>query len=209
MVEKLKKEWVDIASKYRNDETLIETLWDEIYSRYSSKKRHYHNLEHINNMLSLAKEHDNDSMDYDKLRLAIWYHDIVYKPKRSDNEVKSGDIALDRCRELGFGVKSCEGIRKAIIASKSHTTNTIHENFRHVFLDLDLAILATSWKEYLSYTKKIRKEYSMFPDFLYKKGRKKVLQHFLERPQIYHTQKYRDLWEAKARENIQKELTLL
>jgi predicted metal-dependent HD superfamily phosphohydrolase len=40
-------------------------------------------------------------------------------------------------------------------------------------LDADLSILGKDLDTYLAYTKMIRKEYSIYPDFLYKPGRKK------------------------------------
>jgi hypothetical protein len=102
-----------------------------------------------------------------------------------------------------------ENCANLIISTKKHEILNTQNQDNAYLLDFDLAILGTTWETYESYTQKIRAEYSMFPDLMYKKVRKKVLQHFLERPRIYYTEKYHDLWEANARKNIQKELTLL
>jgi len=76
-------------------------------------------------------------------------------------------------------------------------------------LDVDLAILAASREAYTRYTHAIREEYKIYPYFLYKKGRKKVLQHFLERKQIYFTEEFQAQHEANARENLRWEIATL
>ena len=73
-------------------------------------------------------------------------------------------------------------------------------------LDFDLSILGSDWDSYRNYTIQIRKEYKIYPDFMYKSGRKKVLQHFLERETLYFTEAYQVTHENRARENLKKEL---
>jgi len=76
-------------------------------------------------------------------------------------------------------------------------------------IDFDLKILARDWNEYQIYFEQIRKEYSTYPDFLYKPGRAKALKHFLENEFIFQTEEFRGLYEEKARINIEKEIKLL
>ena len=76
----------------------------------------------------------------------------------------------------------------------------------HLF---DLKILSKDWEDYSIYFQQIRKEYSIYPDFLYNPGRKKALQHFLEHDYIYQTETFRNLYERQAKMNIQKEIDLL
>ena len=76
-------------------------------------------------------------------------------------------------------------------------------------LDADLAILGKDWETYENYIKQIRKEYSIYPDFLYNLGRKKILIHFLEFEEIFKTEHFKAKYEKIARENIQKEISML
>lgn len=76
-------------------------------------------------------------------------------------------------------------------------------------LDVDLSVLGKDTQTYLGYTKQIRKEYSIYPDFLYNLGRKKVLQHFLELENIFKTEDFRDKYESQARKNIEFEISIL
>ena len=62
---------------------------------------------------------------------------------------------------------------------------------------------------YDTYCQQVRKEYSIYPDFLYKPGRKKVLEHFLNMERIFKTTYFFDLYEAQARENLRRELSSL
>ena len=55
----------------------------------------------------------------------------------------------------------------------------------------------------------MRKEYSVYPDFMYKKGRTEVLQQFLSMQSIFKTDHFYHLREEKAKENIHQELALL
>lgn len=209
MENELFQSWLNLASKYSDNVSLMKEFWEEIYKNYASENRHYHNLQHISHLLKLAENNQADFQEYDMLRFAIWYHDIIYNATKSNNELESAEFAQKRLKKFKIDTKKIGNCADLIISTKKHEVLNAQNEDNAYLLDFDLAILATSWESYENYCQNIRKEYSMFPDFLYKKGRKKVLQHFLERPQIYHTQKYRDLWEAKARENIQKELTLL
>ncbi len=70
--------------------------------------------------------------------------------------------------------------------------------------DIDLSILGADSFSFACYEAAIRKEYACASDDVYRKGRIKVLQGFLMRPQIYHTQFFQNRYEAQARENITK-----
>ena len=68
-------------------------------------------------------------------------------------------------------------------------------------IDFDLGILGQPWNRYFEYTKQIREEYKSVPNFMYKRGRRKVLQHFLNKSNIYATDSFYEQYERQAREN--------
>ncbi|MFD2921463.1 hypothetical protein ACFS6H_17175 [Terrimonas rubra] len=94
-----------------------------------------------------------------------------------------------------------------ILATKAHQASTDPDT--NYFTDADLSILGQPWEVYETYYKNVRKEYAMYPDFLYNPGRKKVLQHFLSMDRIFKTNHFFGLLEAPARANLQREWTLL
>lgn len=209
MIEDLKKQWYQLATKYTNKSNLIDLLWNEIEKQYTQKVRHYHNFHHIKNMLLQAKNNKNSIVNYDAFLFSIWYHDIVYKPTKKDNEQKSAYLALKRLKHLNLDKKQYRIIQSLIVSTNKHQIVLPNNNDNALLLDIDLSILGSNWVTYQTYIKSIRKEYAIYPNFLYKKGRKKVLMLFLERENLYFTDIYKKIYESKARENLLKEIELL
>ncbi|WP_202913888.1 HD domain-containing protein [Winogradskyella ouciana] len=205
----LKPKWVDLVSNYTDKKAIVASLWKDIVDHYSNTNRYYHNLDHIQNMLSQAEDFKSHIEDYDVLVFAIWYHDIIYKSTKKDNEVKSALFAKKALKSLNFNEKRIENIENLIISTKKHQIILDENDDNAYLLDFDSSILGSDWKTYQNYTQQIRKEYKIYPEFMYKPGRKKVLQHFLERETLYFTEVYQDKFETQARENIIKELKLL
>jgi predicted metal-dependent HD superfamily phosphohydrolase len=203
----LQETFQNLVEKYCSDQKLIEELWTEIKKKYSSSKRHYHNLAHIENLLSLLQQHKNAINDWDTVLFAIFYHDIVYKVLKNDNEEKSALLAQKRITQINYPENKIQLCVLHILATKSHEISLNKDT--NLFTDADLAILGFDWKDYKDYYQKIRKEYAIYPDFLYNSGRKKVLSHFLSMPQIYKTKLFLDLYEQKARENVERELKII
>ena len=209
MLDFLKHEWFQLASKLTKNDTNIELLWIEIKTQYQLKIRHYHNLFHIESMLKQANKNKHAIKDYDALLLAIWYHDIIYKPTKKNNEEQSALFAEKRLKSFNIDEKTSNNVAKLINSTKKHEI-VLDENLDNAYLlDIDLSILGSPWENYQNYIKNIRKEYHIYPNLLYNKGRKQVLQHFLERDTLFFTETYQSNFESKARQNILKEIELL
>jgi predicted metal-dependent HD superfamily phosphohydrolase len=209
MLDFLKHEWFQLASKLTKNDTNIELRWIEIKTQYQLKIRHYHNLFHIESMLKQANKNKHAIKDYDALLLAIWYHDIIYKPTKKNNEEQSALFAEKRLKSFNIDEKTSNNVAKLINSTKKHEI-VLDENLDNAYLlDIDLSILGSPWENYQNYIKNIRKEYHIYPNLLYNKGRKQVLQHFLERDTLFFTETYQSNFESKARQNILKEIELL
>lgn len=201
--------WIELSTKYIGDIDYIESVWGEIQKKYSGKGRYYHNLDHIRSMLNAAEDSHLELHDENAVLFAIWFHDIIYKSSRKDNEEKSAKRASEILQRFKLEESRIEKISTFIISTKKHQV-MLDENEDNAFLlDFDLGILGQTWEIYAAYITSIRKEYSLYPDLLYKPGRKKVLESFLSRDVIYFTDKYRVLYEKQARKNIEKEIKLL
>ncbi len=209
MIEWLKSEWFSLASIYSEDKNLVLKLWETIKNNYTHKSRYYHNLSHIYNMLIQAEEIEAKIDDYDAFRFSIWYHDIIYKSSKKDNEIKSADFAKKELKSIHFDEKRIEIVVNLIKSTQKHNILLFNNSDNAFLLDIDLSILGTDWKTYEKYITNIRKEYAIYPDFIYKKGRKKAMQHFLERAHIFFTSEFKTKLENQARENITKEIALL
>ena len=201
----LKEKFLNLIEKYSNDSNYTLVCWNEIEKSYSSKSRHYHNLKHLENMISELEHVESQVNNIDALLFSIYYHDIVYKSTQSDNEHQSAMVFKERISATSFKqIKECV---EQIEATKEHQLSS--DNDINILLDLDLSILGKSANEYTEYSKNIRKEYKIYPDFMYKKGRKKVLSHMLELDSIFKTSFFRDKYERQAISNLRSELDTL
>lgn len=205
----LKEDWYNPTSHYCKDTNRIASFWNELEIAYTQKSRHYHNLQHIHSMLKTLKQHEENITNITQIKYAIWYHDIVYNASKNNNEEKSAAIGLSKTQELGLDINNVKGVETLIISTKKHQIINKENADNAYLLDLDLSILGTDWEDYKAYTQAIRKEYKIFPDFIYNPGRKKVLNSFLQREQLFFTDSFKDQLELKARENIKKELKQL
>lgn len=209
MIDWLHNEFTKLISNNCSDGKISEKFWSEIKENYTSKSRYYHNLSHIYNMFQFVEDFKNEITDFYNLKLAIWYHDIVYKFTKKDNEEKSALFAENRLKSIDFDEKRIEIIKKLIISTKKHQLILIENKDNDILLDLDLSIFGSNWKTYQQYIKNIRKEYKIYPNFMYNPTRKKVLKHFLNRENLYFTERFQNQFENQARKNIEKEIQLL
>lgn len=201
----LKEKFINLLAKYSDNKNYNLECWSEIKNCYTSNSRHYHNLEHLKNMLSELIQIQSEVEDLDCLLFAIFYHDIVYKSTKSNNESQSALFFQKRIAKTSFqNLKKC---MLQIEATKEHKTSA--DSDTNILLDLDLSILGKPSEEYRKYTEGIRKEYQIYPDFLYKKGRKKVLNSMLELESIFKTDYFKQQYEHQAKENLRLELNLL
>jgi predicted metal-dependent HD superfamily phosphohydrolase len=183
----------------------INSLWLNLEKAYSKKSRYYHNLTHLEEMVFWFLKYKEQLQQPNEVLYSIFYHDYVYKVTRKDNELKSAEHAIlllkpnhQLNKQLVFDL---------IVATQLHQHNENEDS--NWLIDFDLKILSKDWEDYKTYCQQIRKEYNIYPDFLYNPGRKKALAHFLENENIYQTETFRTLFEDKARENIQKEIATL
>ncbi|MEL7163638.1 MAG: hypothetical protein AAFN92_22965 [Bacteroidota bacterium] len=141
--------------------------------------------------------------------LALVYHDIVYRAGRKDNEARSADVLERDLRAIGQDQAAVNYSRRLIMATKTHQPSGEDAGEESIMIDLDLAVLARDAAGYDAYAKAVRHEFRRYPGFLYRPGRKKALQHFLEQDHIYHTPFFRERYEDRARENLRRELQAL
>ena len=184
-----------------------EIFWQEVQTNYQQSSRHYHTIAHLDFLHKELSSLKNEFSSWMVTVFAIAYHDIIYKVLRSNNEEKSADLATDRLRAIQLPPSKIDLCRRMILATKKHDDNPDKEI--NLFTDADLAILGTNPEAYLRYTNQIRSEYSIYPDVVYKPGRKKVVQHFLEMPRIFKTDEFACRYEKQARTNLGNELLSL
>ncbi|WP_298313905.1 hypothetical protein [uncultured Aquimarina sp.] len=203
----LKEVFISLVSKYSVDKEYADSLWDQIARNHSKKNRYYHNLSHLENLyqnLLLIKE---EILDWDIILFAIFYHDFVYNVLKQDNEEKSAQKAIDILRSLSIDPERIQLCKEIILATKGHQISK--DKDVNYFTDTDLSILGSSWEDYKTYYRNVRREYKYYPDFMYNKGRIKVLKHFLDMSRIFKTDYFYHRLENQAKNNLRQEIHLL
>lgn len=164
---------------------------------YQDAQRAYHNDWHVRNMLSALAER---GVLTPALALAVWGHDLVYDSRAKDNEERSAEVFGKWLAAQGAPLPLREQVRSLILATKHAAPPQNREEA--LLIDADLSILGADAEAFATYDAGIRQEYQHVPAPLYKIGRRKVLQGFLNRPQIYSTPEFAGL-EVSARRNIE------
>ncbi len=203
----LKQTYVDLLTNHTADRVLVNELWTELDNKYSSKRRYYHTLEHLVSLLIELTAVKSEFQDWETVLFSLFYHDVVYNALKSDNEEKSAELAEKRMRQISVSNEKIALCKLQILATKSHLQSV--NNDTNLFTDADLSVLGKPWEVYKQYCENVRREYAMFPNFVYNPGRKKVIKHFLTMDRIFKTDFFYEKFEIQAKKNLQKEMELL
>ena len=208
--EYVKGKWQQLTA-FSKKEELKEQLWNEIIYRYSGQHRHYHNLNHIAYLYTLLDKYIDKITNPAVMGFAILYHDVVYDTYSSDNEEQSAAFAEAHLRQLNLNSALIDNVKIFIKATKNHQIreSISLQNDLSFFLDFDMSVLGADEEMYKMYSQKIRREYSKYPDPIYREGRKQALQKYLTVKSIFSTNELKEEMEQKARENINREVNLL
>ncbi len=203
----LRNQFEQLCLPFTKNQRLINSHWKELETQYAAKGRHYHNLLHLENMFRELDDVKSNISDFTAVSFSVFYHDIIYNAASKSNEEKSALTAKERLSELGLPLDFIETVSDQILATKLHEKSKNEDT--NYLLDADLSVLGKDFETYMDYTCKIRKEYSIYSDLLYKPGRKKVLKHFLEHNAIFNTAYFKEKYEEQARSNIAAEIQVL
>lgn len=203
--DKLFQNYWQLLQNFDISQTLAEKTFTQIVAAYSTPNRYYHTLKHIDRILEVIQTVGYHTQDLKTVQLAAWFHDIVYDTKAKDNEEKSAARAVELLLSLSIPADVIKNVKRLILTTKNHQAVT-SDSDAQVLLDADLAILGSNPSEYSKYTQAIRKEYSWVPEIEYFVARKRVLENFLQRENIYFTQEIQQAKEKTARNNLEGEI---
>ena len=157
--------------KIKADLNMILDMWNESH-------RHYHNLEHLNDLITQINEDYSqgkfDEHFKDKLLLTALFHDVVYEPTRQDNEERSAQFFEDLCLDRG---KLVSEVKQAILDTKSHSDQT---ELSETFNKYDMNIVERDFDSLLKWEEGIHEEYKVYGE-QYKTGRLQFLESLLDK----------------------------
>jgi predicted metal-dependent HD superfamily phosphohydrolase len=181
-----------------------------LIERWSEPQRRYHTVHHLLDVLNRVDElaPHTAGADVDAVLLAVWFHDAVYRPDRSENEERSAALAERALPEAGVPRARTDEVARLVRLTVSHDPAPGDIN-GELLCDADLAVLAGTPGEYAQYAAAVRQEYGFVPDGLFLKGRADVLRQLLGLPRLFRTPYGQDRWERVARRNLETEMELL
>ena len=202
MTQILFNQWQRIVKQWCADDQLIADVFQLLVTTYSDVNRHYHGLGHIQQMLELAEQYQEQINDRDGFFFAIWFHDFIQQ-RGGNNEELSAALAREYLQQLNVPEPVILHCERMILATMDHACYP--DSDTRLFVDIDLSILAAERAVYKSYAYQCRKEYFL-PYFVYRFGRRRFLKELLSRRFIFSSEVFRNQFEAMARGNIQWEL---
>ena len=177
-----------------------------VLNAYAQPQRHYHTTQHLQECLLWWQRCQNHMQAPAEVALALFYHDIVYDPKRSDNELQSANTMLAHLQAY-LPEASTERIYRWILATAHHGQQTTLSDADDAdlkwVLDIDLGILSADAERFQEYERQIRMEYRHVPLLIYRCKRRQVLRDFAQAPHLYHTDSFRNQLERAAKANLQ------
>jgi predicted metal-dependent HD superfamily phosphohydrolase len=171
-------------------------LLEQLIKAYSGSERRYHTLTHLEECFAGFDEIADLAEHPDDVELAIWFHDAIYDPRRSDNERRSADWA-----QASTGNSR---IHALVMATRHEAIPRTRDE--KVLVDVDLWILGAPEKRFDEYERQVRAEYRWVPGPIYRRKRREILEGFLARPAIYGTGRFVERYEAQARANLARAL---
>ncbi len=169
--------------------------------------RRYHALEHLVACLRELADARHLAQHPAEVELALWFHDAVYRTYRSNNERQSANWA-GRFMERHGAAKEVTSRVHGLVLATTHTGNDL-DGDQQLIADIDLAILGQPRPIYDQFERAIRREYWWVSRARYVAGRGTILRSFLARPAIYHWPHFRERYEDRARDNVQRAIAAL
>lgn len=149
-----------------------------ILSMWNESHRHYHTLDHLNDLINQINEDKSkfDEVLYEKLLLTAIFHDCVYDPMSFSNEEKSADFLLE-CA-IDKNDKDILEIYESIIDTKEHQSNT---ELSEIFNQFDMNIVERNFENLLEWESGIYEEFKGIGNDEYKTNRLSFLENILDK----------------------------
>lgn len=188
-------------------ESAPDQVFNELLARYREAHRAYHRREHLEECLVLLDEVWSQCHHPEEVAIALWFHDAIYEPRRSDNEAASAKWLAKVGDAMGVEAQSIERMHAFVMATR-HAAS-VEQTDAQILVDIDLSILGASPERFDAYEAQIRREYRWVPSVIYRAKRADVLKGFLGRSAVYATPLFQDRFEERARANIARSLSAL
>lgn len=182
---------------------------DALLEAWGDPARGYHDLRHLAEVLDRvdALAPTVPGADLVAVRLAAWFHDGVHEGVAGEDEERSAAWAEEALPGAGVRADRVVEVARLVRLTAGHRVAP-GDGAGALLADADLGILAADEERYAEYAADVRREYAHVPDDLFRAGRAAVLRGLLAQQPLFRTPGAA-AWEAAARANVARELTLL
>lgn len=180
-------------------------VWSVVWSAYAEAHRHYHGIGHILFCLEQFALVARQLRSPKAVELAIWFHDVIHQPGRSDNEVASA--VLFRRYAEALDAELVDAVA-TMIADTTHRSAPQTQDGKYL-VDIDLAGLGQPWTRFSRESESIRDEQLDVSPAAYASAQQAFLGSLIARPHLYRTRFFRERYEMSARDNIRRILKSL
>lgn len=177
-------------------------VFEELAAHYAEAARRYHTLAHIRRCLRTLDRYRAVIAEPASVELALWCHDVIFRPGARDNEAQSADWW--RARAAGIATATVECVAAAILATTHQAPPATAVAAWTV--DIDLAGLALSPSSFARDGAKLRAERPDLADAEYDARERAFLAALLARPRLYHTAQLHAGLEVAARANLARRI---
>jgi predicted metal-dependent HD superfamily phosphohydrolase len=204
-VEDLTPAWEHLIRRHTTDPAAIDT-GRAVLESWAEPHRRYHALGHLRDVLARVEELAGYASDADAVRLAAWYHDVVYQGRRDDEERSAQRVERDLAA-LGIDPALVAEVARLVRLTVTHRPASADRNGQ-ALCDADLGVLSVEPQRYRENSAAVRAEYTHVPDSEFRAGRARVVRDLLAGP-LFYTPFARTRWESQARANLADELAVL
>ena len=180
-------------------------VFNELVQKYSEPHRAYHNVVHLYELFQDFDLIKDLCKDPNLVEDGIFWHDLFYDvilDLYSSNEERSAIEAQKKAHELKLPDRFYTGIYSMVMVT-DHGKHQPQSFDEQLLADIDLAILGKSEERFVRYEKEIRSEFNFVPAKTFYSVRGGILAGFLKKDNIYHTEFFRNKYEAQARINLE------
>lgn len=175
------------------------SVYREIAFFYSEPHRAYHTLSHLVHCFQQLDLAANLLRNRDAVEIALWFHDIVYQPGSSSNELESARLFANRAKRW-LSPNLVSEVYDLIMVTVHRTIPRAHDAI--YVSDIDLSSLGLPWERFLAASNNVRTEQFQLPDHIFYPRHVRFLRFLLARPRIFFSDLFFSRYEHVARQNI-------
>lgn len=210
-----------LASRWERHVPGHARLGGQLRQRWREPHRDYHGPGHLLAVLE-ALDLLTDAAPSLELVLAAWFHDAVHDGRAGQDERDSAELARRLLTDESsprdtpvqdpataqWGPRTADRVAELVLVTAHHRPDPADWD-ACLLVDADLSVLGGSAEEYERYRAAVRREYAHVPEPQFRAARAEVLAGLQGAPRLFHDPRAVELWEARARHNLDREMVEL